>query len=65
MRGRRPSVFEDNRIWTSDALVTPFTNDIAPTVSVSDAYELFFQILTEDTIVTKTNRYAKECLESK
>ena len=58
-----------NRTWSgidSDVHVNPFTNPVGPAIIIQD--NLFLEFFSNELIsliVTETNRYAKQCLESR
>ena len=60
---------DGNRTWSSidsDVHVNPFTNPVGPTIIIQD--NLFLEFFSNELIsliVTETNRYAKQCLESR
>ena len=60
---------DGNRTWSSidsDVHVNPFTTPVGPTIIIQD--NLFLEFFSNELIsliVTETNRYAKQCLESR
>ena len=67
---RDGSSCDESRLWTSvpsEVQEHPFTNNVGPTIPISDDDNLFLKFFPHELIshiVNETNKYAKECLKS-
>ena len=67
---RDGSSCDESRLWTSvpsEVQERPFTNNVGPTIPISEDDNLFLKFFPHQLIshiVNETNKYAKQCLES-